>query len=153
VSKDVARAAAGWYPLPQAGGSRRQVGYWDGTEWTGAERRAGLDGSQPRDLAGRVAVILLGAGFVGTILLPVVFSVIGELSTIPAIVGTVATLIVLSATPVALIVSVAGLVRAQQLKFKSPASLIALILSILGTVFLALPIALFVTGVWVLPHI
>lgn len=153
MSQDATPAAAGWYPLPQEAGSRRQVGYWDGTEWTDAKRRAGLNGSQPRDLAGRIALILLCAGFVATILVPFAFALISGVATLPAIVGTVTTLIILAATPVALIVSITGLVRGHQLKFKAPASLVALILSILGTVCLALPIALFVTGVWVLPHI
>lgn len=153
MSEEVAPVTAGWYPLPQATGTRPQVGYWDGTAWTDAKQRAGMGGNGPRDLPGRIAIILLIAGFVATILVPFVFALISGVATLPAIVGTVTTLIILAATPVALIVSITGLVRGHQLKFKAPASLVALILSILGTVCLALPIALFVTGVWVLPHI
>jgi hypothetical protein len=153
VSEGIAPAAAGWYPLPEAAPGGSQVGYWDGAAWTGAQRRAGGDGSKPRDLPGRVALGLLCAGFVATIAFPFVDDLIVNWWTVPSIALTVAILVVLAATPIALITSIAGLVRGHQLKFQTPLSLASLILSFLGTVVLALPIALFVTGVWVLPHI
>ena len=132
--------------MPNTSEQNPQVGYWDGTSWTGVQRRPGRDGTRPRDSAGQVALILLGAGFLATIALPFIGSALG-----PAATGI--TLVVLAATPIALILSIVGLVRGHEAKVQTPTSLSALILASIGTVFLALPIALFVTGVWILPHI
>lgn len=152
MSEDVAPAAAGWYPQPEADARHVQVRYWDGTAWVGNPRRAGLGGRQPRDMLGRIALILLCVGFVGTILVAVVQSLLLGFTNVPQIVFTVAILVDLALTPAALVISIAGLVRAHDGKFKADASLVVLILAVVGTVMLALPIALFVTGVWVLPH-
>ena len=149
MNEEVAPATPGWYPSPEATEGRREVGYWNGTAWTGEKRRATSNGRGPRDMPGRVAVFLLCAGFVCTIGVSVLFSVL----TVPNGVAIGATLVILAATPVALILSIMGLARAHQHRYTAPMSLVGLILSVLATVFLALPIALFVTGVWVVPHI
>ena len=153
VSEDQAPTAPGWYPLPNTTERHPQVGYWDGSTWTGAQRRASRDGTRPKDSAGQIALILLAAGFVGTIAIPFVGTLLATAVTVSAPVAQGVTLIILAATPVALILSIVGLVRGHEAKVQAPASLVALILSTIGTVFLALPIALFVTGVWILPHI
>ena len=152
MSEDVNPAQAGWYLVPRASAGPKQVGYWDGAAWTGAPRRASGDGRQPRDTFGTAALILLGAGFVGTILVPVGYSLATLQLNLPEMLFTVAMIIVLAASPAALAVSILGLVRGRRLKFLTPLSLSSLILATLGTVLLALPIALFVTGVWILPH-
>jgi multisubunit Na+/H+ antiporter MnhF subunit len=152
VSEDVAPAAAGWYPQPEAGARHAQVRYWDGTAWVGNARRTGLGGRLPRDMLGRIALILMCVGFAGTIVVPVVQSLLYGFAHVPQIVFTVAILVDLALTPAAVILSIAGLVRAHDGKFKADVSLVVIILAIVGTVILALPIALFVTGVWVLPH-
>ena len=148
MSKDLAPASAGWYPLPEAAESDRQVGYWDGAAWTGAQQRARRDGSQPRDIPGTVAVILLSVGFLGTIAIPVGASLLESWANISTSGLTFAMLFDLGATPAALIASIVGLVRGHELKFKTPVSLVTLVLSILGTVILVLPLALLLTGVW-----
>jgi hypothetical protein len=146
MSEDRAPAAAGWYPVTQATDGGQEVGYWNGTAWTGARRRAGVGGSQPRDVLGRTALILLAAGFFGTIAAPFAFS------TVDASLSTFGILVILALTPIALVASVIGLMRGHEQKFQAPLSLTALILSVLGTVILVVPIFLFVVGVWVLPH-
>jgi hypothetical protein len=148
VSEDVAPARAGWYPLQEAAQGRPQVAYWDGAAWTGAQQRASRHGSLPRDTPGRAALILLCAGFVGTIAVPLAVSLVMAWPNVTSSVFTTAMIVDLAATPAALIVSIAGLVRGHELKFKTPLSLFSLVLSALGTVLFVLPIALFVTGVW-----
>jgi hypothetical protein len=145
MSENRAPATAGWYPVTNTADRDREVGYWDGTAWTGAHLRAGA-GGQPRDVLGRTALILLGAGFLCTIAAPFV------LFSLDASLGMFAILAILALTPFALILSVIGLMRGHDQKFQAPLSLTSLILSVLGTVILVLPIFLFVTGVWVLPH-
>jgi hypothetical protein len=144
MSEDVGPAPAGWYPLPQTDLRGREVRYWNGTEWIGQLRPATRDWTRPRDFFGTLALILLVAGFVGTILVPVFESAL----TLTTVEFTTSLLIVLAVTPIALIVSIAGLVRAHQYEFQAPLSLVSLILSALGSVLLVLPIALFATGVW-----
>jgi Protein of unknown function (DUF2510) len=141
VSEDLP-TAAGWYPLPKTTeGSPQQVGYWDGAAWTVAQRRANRGGKQPQDILGGVAVILLFAGLVGI--------VVFEVS--PA--TLLAALFAFALLPLAVAASIAGLVRGQTLKFKTPTSLTSLIFSAIVTFLIVLPMALVVTGVWVLPRI
>ena len=101
---------------------------------------------QPPDVLGRTALLLLVGGFFATIAAPFV------LFSLPSAMGTFAILAILALTPIALVLSVLGLMRAHEQNFQAPLSLTALVLSALGTVLLVLPILLFVTGVWVLPH-
>jgi hypothetical protein len=98
-------------------------------------------------------LILLCAGFVGTIAVPLFFNPVASLLNFPSNALTIAMLVDLAATPLAVIASIVGLVRGHEARFQTPLSLVSLILSALGTVILVLPLALFVTGVWVLPHI
>jgi Protein of unknown function (DUF2510) len=152
VSEDHAPARAGWYPVPQEVG-RPRLRYWDGAAWTGPERRGSSGGRHPRDGLGIVALILLVAGFLGTIAALIAFSYASTVVSYPGTVFTSVMLVVLAATPAALVVSIVGLVRGHGMKFVAPVSLASLIIATLGTVLLALPIALYVTGVWILPHI
>jgi hypothetical protein len=141
-------APAGWYPLPGAAPGTRQVRFWDGTEWLGSPRAAGLDGNSPRDTLGRVALILLGTGFFATIGVPLLDGlVVSATSYSGASLGGIM-LVILALTPLAVVVSITGLVRAHDSAFKAPLSLASLIISALGTVLVVLPIALFATGVW-----
>ena len=105
-------------------------------------------GARPRDTAGALALVLLLAGFLGTIVVPLVLSALRA----PTSLVTFAMLVDLALTPIALVLSIGGLVRGSTENFKTPLSLSVLILSALGTLVLVLPIGLFVTGVWVLPH-
>jgi hypothetical protein len=148
VTGESAPAVAGWYSLPQAAPGAKQVGYWDGAGWTGAQRRASRAGTQPRDSLGWTAMILLCAGFLGTIAVPVIYSSIAAWANYPSSILTVAMFLDFAATPVALVVSIAGLRRAHEQKFKAGLSLITLALSIAGTVLLVLPLSLLITGVW-----
>jgi hypothetical protein len=154
VSEEVTPAQAGWYPLPRTAQEPLQVGYWDGAAWTGAKRRGSTGGRAPRDTFGIVALILLGVGFFGTILVGLGSSALSSVDpNLPSTVFTASILLVLAASPAALVVSIVGLAHGHALKFLAPVSLASMILAVLGTVILALPIALFVTGVWILPHI
>ncbi len=149
MSEDVSPVRAGWYPAPEGTGSVEQVRYWDGDAWTGEPRRADSNGNGPRDAAGILAISLLAAGFVLTIALPVLSSVFAGISAgFPVSVFSGALLVILALSPAAIVVSIVGLVRGHEQKFHTPLSLVTLILAVLGTVILALPIALFTTGVW-----
>jgi hypothetical protein len=146
VSKEVGPAAAGWYPVASHDGPL--IDYWDGTAWTGVPQPPGAGGTQPKDSAGVLALVLLVAGFLGTIGVPMLLSALR----VPTSLLTSAMLADLALTPIALVLSIGGLVRGFTQKFKTPMSLAVVIVSALGTIFLAVPIGLFVAGVWVLPH-
>jgi hypothetical protein len=146
LSDDLAPTAAGWYPLPQAERGGRKVGYWDGAAWSGAKLRAGLVGSRPRDTPGKVALILLGAACIGSIVVSFLLPTDDSLNLPVAI--PFAMLFVLSpATPLALAASIVGLHHGRRLKFKTPLSLTTLIMAILGLAFLALSLAVVVISV------
>ena len=149
MSEDRGPVAPGWYPVTGTAHSVPHVGYWDGAAWTGVQRPAGIGGGRPRDEVGTLALVLLVLGFFGTIAAPFAFAAIS----LPNGVLQFVMLVILALTPIALVTSILGLVRGFQQKFKTPTSLAVLIVSALGTIFLVLPIGLFVTGVWVLPHL
>ncbi len=149
MTEDPGSAAPGWYPITGAAdGAPREVGFWDGKAWTGAKQPAGIGGVRPQDEMGRLALILLIVGIAGTVGIPAAFSALR----LPEAALTFAMLVDLALTPIALVLSVLGLVRGFQQKFQTPLSLAVLIVSTLGTFFIVLPMGLFITGVWVLPH-
>ena len=153
MSDTPAPARPGWYAVPDDAQGRPLVGYWDGDVWTGDQRRSNNRRTSPRDIPGRIALILLLAGFVGTIAIPLALSQLTASLYLAVNVTEIGTLIDLAATPAAAVFGIIGLVRAHEGKYQAPVSLIVLVLAVIGTIILVLPIALFVTGVWVLPHI
>ena len=152
MSETPTTAHPGWYAVPDDAEGHPLVGYWDGNVWTGDQRRASANRRSPRDIPGRVALILLLAGFVGTILIPLALSALTAQINIPYLVE-IGTLIDLAATPAAAVFGIIGLVRGQEGKYQAPLSLAILIIAVIGTVILVLPISLYVTGVWAVPHI
>jgi hypothetical protein len=119
-------------PLPSEGGP--------------AQGTSGSDRSKPRDIPGRVALVLLITG---------VLSIVAAYSGIGGWLGPelqmlfpVLAIVLLVATPLALIVSIGGLVRAHARDYKAPLSLITLLVSLAGTVLIGTPLIFLATGVW-----